>query len=136
MSDEETPHTPGAATPEKPDASEEKTTGGKLIHEDVFLSRLAERRQAEQDFAGGEALVIDAILGALENIGLDPNTIAPDFVKMSLAARSKETELAPDTGPLDLESLAVETQFLDELSRGQRPSLSDYMQRYPAQRDA
>ena len=126
-----------SATPEKREAREEKATGGKLIHEDVFLSRLAERRQAEQNYAGGEALVIDAILGALENIGLDPNTVAPDFVKMSRAAsRSKETGLAPDAGSLDLESLAVEKQFLNELSDGQRPSLSDYIQRYPAQRDA
>lgn len=137
MSDDETPFTPGAATPEEPETRASEDTGGKLIHEDVFLSRLAERRQAEENYAGDEALVIDAILGALEDVGFDPNTVAPDFVRKARAAsRSQEAALITDSKSLDMESLAIEELFLSELSDGRGPSLSEYIQRYPEQRDA
>lgn len=144
MSDDETPFTPGAsaeadaATPENLETPGDEIVGGKLIHADVFLSRLAERRQAEQDYAEDDASVINTILGALEDIGLDPNTLAPDFVSTPRTS-SQAMRASPVFGPadsLDLEALAVEELFLSELRDGLRPSLSDYIQRYPAQREA
>ncbi len=143
MSDDEIPFPPGAsaeadgATPKDSETPEDNSVDGKLIHADVFLSRLAERRQAELErFIGGPS-VIDTILGALEDIGLDPNTLAPDFGGIPHVP-SQEDSTFPDSelDPLDLEALAVENLFLSELRDGPRPSLGDYIQRYPAQWDA
>jgi hypothetical protein len=143
MSDDETPFTPGAdaeagAREQKErETPGEKPTGGKLIRADVFLSRLAERQRAERNFAEDESSVIETILGAFEDMGLDPILAAPGFTTTPLAD-TQEENADPDadsTSP-SLEDMAVEELFLSELSAGRRPSLSAYTRRYPAQRDA
>ncbi len=143
MSDDETPFTPGLdAEPEvgreeEREAPGENPTGGKLIRADVFLSRLAERQRAERDVAMGSELAIETILGALEDIGLDPDTLAPDFAEATSSGALEEdwTSGTDSTSP-SLEDMALEELFLSELRAGRRPSLSVYMRRYSAQRDA
>lgn len=122
------------ATPERANDGQEEATGGKLIRADVFLSRLAER-QEERDFAGGEAKVVDAILGALESLGIDPNIVAPEFVRMARATSPSDDETS-EAEPPSLEDMAVEERFLRELHAGQQPSLGAYTRRHSAQRDA
>jgi hypothetical protein len=140
MADDEKPGKSGAwsgaddTAPEGLDAGEEAAAGGKLIHADVFLSRLAERQDGP-DFAGGEAKVVDAILGALESLGFDPDVVAPEFVRMAREA-SSEDDADAGAEPHSLEDMAVEELFLSELRTGRKPSLSAYMRRHAAQRGA
>lgn len=141
MADDKKPKAPddlaGAhdASPDEPTASAEGTPGGKLIQADVFLSRLAER-QEERGLAEGEASVVDAILGALESLGFDPDIVAPGFVRMARKSPVEEQPAANDGAePPGLEDMAVEEHFLRELHAGQLPSLEAYMRRHAAQRD-
>jgi hypothetical protein len=132
MADDEKPGTPEApagatdAPLDEPDAGEERTAGGRLIQAEVFLSRLAER-QEERGLAAGEASVVDAILGALESLGFDPNLVAPVFVRMARKSPVEEEPAAiDDTEPPGLEDMAVEERFLTELRAGPRPNLDAY----------
>jgi hypothetical protein len=117
MSDDETPFLPGS---EKDSASSETPAGGKIIHEDVFLARLAERRQAEQAAASSDAPVLDALLGALESIGLDPNAIAPDAVRRTRSATPSANELpAVEVPEAGLKEMALEQSLLNDLRAGE-----------------
>ncbi|HEU0028401.1 MAG TPA: hypothetical protein VFQ25_14910 [Ktedonobacterales bacterium] len=150
MADDEKPREPDAlagadpARPEEQGAGAEETAGGKLIHADVFLSRLAERREERSlaEGVGGEAKVVDAILGALESLGFDPDIVAPAFVRMAREASheaSPEEDAIPDGAtdePPTLEDMAVEELFLSELHAGRRPSLDAYLRRHANQRGA
>lgn len=81
MSDDEPPTIPDADS----DARNEDTTGGKLISADVFLARLAERRQAERPPTTNELPTLESLLNALGSLGLDPSrgVTQPDTITPS-----------------------------------------------------
>ena len=117
-----------------PPASEAGGAGGKLIEEDVFLSRLAARQEAASDLeVPSEAL--SALQEALQSLGITPDSLGAGFL-VNMAASPVTGATADTIEAPAVEDLAVETLFLDELQAGKRPLLSDYLQRYPQQRDA
>ncbi|HEX9037281.1 MAG TPA: hypothetical protein VF808_09865 [Ktedonobacterales bacterium] len=114
--------------------TQDDAPGGKLIHEEVFLSRLAARQEVETD-PEDRAEALTVLAEALESLGITPDHFGQDFPDRVQASAA----LPPVGDPAleaTLEDMAVEELFQEELHTGRRPQIRDYLERYPRQRDA